>query len=225
MRRAMTNGRPGDWWERYGSLSGVLAVALWILGFAIFSTTAVDAADSAEEVREAYLDDEAAILVAGPVFMLGGAAFLWFLGALRTRLRAAEGEPAPLTAIAYATGIVTAAFFSALPLGDVAGAVADDDELEAAAAQALNEFGTGAFVVAQYMLFAFMIVVALVVLRTAALPRWLAWVNFALAVLLLAGPIGWLGLFLGLPLWVLLVSVLLWRSSAAAQPAPAPPAG
>jgi hypothetical protein len=214
----MPDGQPSDWWERYGSLSGVLAVALWILGFIIFSTTGVGGADSAAEVRDAYADDEGAILVAGPLFILGGVAFLWFLGALRTRLRAAEREPAALTAIAYATGIVTATFFSALPLGDVAGAIAEDDELEPAAAQALNEFGTGAFVGAEYMAIGFLLAVALVVLRTGVLSRWLAWVSLVLAVVLVIGPIGWLGLFFGFPLWVLAVSVLLWRRSAAERP-------
>jgi hypothetical protein len=208
----MAVGQRLDRWERYGPLSGGVAVALWVLGFIIFSTTGVDGADSAAEVRDSYADDEGAIFVAGPLFILGGAAFVWFLGSLRTRLRAAEGEPAALTAIAYATGIVTATFLSALPLGDVAGAVADDDELEPAAAQALSELGTGAFVGAEFMAIGFLLAVALVVLRTTALPRWLAWVSLVLALLLLIVPIGWLGLIFGFPLWVLLVSVLLWRA-------------
>ena len=204
--------RRGDWWERYGGLSGVVAVALWVLGFALFATTGVDGANGARELRDAYGDDGNVLLLAGPLFVLGGTAFLWFLGALRTRLLAAEGAPGSLTAIAYATGIATAVFLSALPLGDVAAALADNDELEPAAAQALKEIGTGAFVGAEFTAVGFLVAVALLILRTHALPRWLAWVSLALGALLLIGPIGWLGLIVGFPLWVLSVSVLLHRS-------------
>ena len=56
-----------------------------------------------------------------------------------------------------------------------------------------------------------MIATAVAVLRTGILPRWLAWVSLALALLLLIPPIGWLGLIFGLPLWTLLVSFLLWQ--------------
>lgn len=50
-----------------------------------------------------------------------------------------------------------------------------------------------------------------------AFPRWVAWVSLLLAVWLVIGPIGWLGLLFGVPVWTLLLSVLLWLQ--------APPAG
>lgn len=42
------------------------------------------------------------------------------------------------------------------------------------------------------------------------MPRWVAWVSLLLAVWLVIGPIGWLGLLFGVPAWTVLVSVLLW---------------
>jgi hypothetical protein len=50
----------------------------------------------------------------------------------------------------------------------------------------------------------------IVALRYGALPRWLAWVQFLVALVLLSGVIGWAALIFAFPLWVLLVSYLLW---------------
>ena len=44
-----------------------------------------------------------------------------------------------------------------------------------------------------------------------ALARWFGWFTVALALILAVPPVGWLGVFLGLPLLVLLASVLLFR--------------
>ena len=55
-------------------------------------------------------------------------------------------------------------------------------------------------------------------------PRWLAWVSLLLALWLVIGPIGWLALLFGLPLWTLLVSVLLLRRDDS-EDTPAEPAG
>ena len=53
----------------------------------------------------------------------------------------------------------------------------------------------------------------LVALRTAVLPRWLAWVSLLLALVLLIPPIGWAGILLGVPVWTLLLSLLLTRTA------------
>ena len=63
---------------------------------------------------------------------------------------------------------------------------------------------------------------ALVILRYGALPRWFAWVSLALALILVIFPIGWLGVIVGLPLWTLVASVLLYLRPAG-EPAPAGP--
>jgi hypothetical protein len=214
-------------WERYAPLAGVAAVVFWIVGFLLFVSTDVEGADTAAEILAGYKNDEGTILLAAWVFVFGGVLFLWFLGTLRARLRAAEGAPGHLTAVAFAGGIAAAVFLMSLPLGDVSGALADN--LEPAAAQALNEIGTAFFVGAEFSALALVVATALLVLRTGVLPRWLAWVSLLLGLWLLIGPIGWLGLIFGFPLWVIVVSVLLWRqaevpSDARAQLRPETPA-
>jgi hypothetical protein len=50
-------------------------------------------------------------------------------------------------------------------------------------------------------------------IRTAVLPTWLGWASLVVALLMLTviGPIGFIAIVIGLPLWVLVVSILLWR--------------
>jgi hypothetical protein len=102
-------------WERIGALSGLKAAVLFGAAFVIFLTTdpmgtprvpdianAADASafigDHQDALKVQLLLNSAAIL-----------AFLWFLGSLWSRLRAAEGGPARVSAIASAGGIVGAA--------------------------------------------------------------------------------------------------------------------
>jgi hypothetical protein len=58
-----------------------------------------------------------------------------------------------------------------------------------------------------------LVATGLAVLRTSALPRWLGWASLALALVMAVPPLGFFGLVLGLPLWTLAVSVLLFRAS------------
>jgi hypothetical protein len=51
---------------------------------------------------------------------------------------------------------------------------------------------------------------ALIVLRTGVLPVWMGWLELLIALGLLIVPIGWAFLLFGVPLWLLLASVLLY---------------
>jgi hypothetical protein len=52
---------------------------------------------------------------------------------------------------------------------------------------------------------------AMVALRYGGLPRWLAWIQVLVALVLLSGVIGWAALIFAFPVWVLVTSYLLWR--------------
>ena len=54
---------------------------------------------------------------------------------------------------------------------------------------------------------------AIASMRHAALPRWFGWLSLVLALILAFPLLGWLGVYLGLPLWVVTASVLLYRRS------------
>jgi hypothetical protein len=52
-----------------------------------------------------------------------------------------------------------------------------------------------------------------IILKTRVLPVWLAWVSFVLAVVALAGPLGFFA-FLATGIWVLIVAFFMWRYEA-----------
>ena len=56
-------------------------------------------------------------------------------------------------------------------------------------------------------------VVAVVAWRTRALPRWWAAFSGLVALVLLIGPIGWIGLIFGLPIWTLGTSLFVLLGS------------
>jgi hypothetical protein len=80
-----------------------------------------------------------------------------------------------------------------------------------ATAQTLNflqsDLGAAALTVGVSIL---MFGAAFIILKTRILPVWLAWVSFVLAVVALAGPIGFFA-FLATGIWILIVAFLMWR--------------
>ena len=197
-------------WERWAPLAGVAAVVLWAIGFVTAGAGPDFERATGQEWLTYITDNEGQILTSRVLFLLGTVLFLLFLGTFRVRLRAAEGEPGQWTSAAFASGIATAVLLIANVTPTLIGAIAGD-ALEPAAAQALGLVETAFFVAAEVAAAALVLATGLLALRTRFLPVWLGWASLALAVLLLILPIGWAALLVGFPLWVLIVSVLLWR--------------
>jgi hypothetical protein len=196
-------------WERLAALAGIVAVVLWIVSVLITENTNLPDDDKPLEILRWFQTESSAILAAGFLFMLGCLFFVIFVGALRARLVAAEGEGAFLTAIAFGAGLGVGFFTLLIPGPNLAGALAKD-ELLPQAAQALVIVDDAFFVAAELSAALMLTAAALVILRYGALPRWLGWVALVFALWLLIPPIGWAGLLLGLPLWTLAAAVLMW---------------
>jgi hypothetical protein len=196
-------------WERLAALAGIVAVVLWVVGVLI----AGEVPDEAEEILTRFQEESGRILAGGFIFQLGALFFFIFLGALRLRLFAAEGPTGFLTAIAFAAGVAVAIFLLGVPGGEMSAALAEED-LDASSALALANISDLFFIGAELSAALLLVAVGLLILRYGPMPRWLAWVSFVLALLLLIPPIGWAGLLFGFPLWVLAVSVLLWMRPA-----------
>jgi hypothetical protein len=196
-------------WERLAALAGIVAVVLWVVGVLIMEALGTEDRETAEEALAYLQDEENGILAAGFIFQLGALFFLVFLSALRSRLWGVEGGSGMLSTLAFASGVAVAIFLLALPGPDMSGAL-NNDELGAEAAHALSAldelFFLGAELSAAVLLFA----VGLLAVRRGALPAWLGWASFVIALLLLIPPIGWAGLLIGVPLWTLVTSLLLY---------------
>jgi hypothetical protein len=89
------------------------------------------------------------------------------------------------------------------------------DGLEPSAAQALGVVEYAFFIGAGIAGASLLAATGMLAIRTAVLPNWLGWASLVIALLMLTiiGPIGFIAIVIGLPLWVLVVSILLCRRS------------
>jgi hypothetical protein len=216
-------------WQRLAALTGVVAVVLWITGIIVQGEPPEEGGEEASagaggvDLLRWYNDETDTILAGGFMFQLGVLFFLIFLVALRGRLGIVEGPNGFLTLLASGAGIALAVFLLSAPAGDMAAAI-NDEELTPDSALALRLIEDGIFVGAQLSAALFVAATGLLVVRLRALPVWLGWISFLLALLLLIPPIGWVGVVFGLPLWMIATSVLLYLRAPAQQVTGVPPA-
>ncbi len=199
-----------DLWQRWGPLSGVAYVILFLVGILAGGE---GPGDTPEEHVAYYADagnrtKDFAIFF---VLVAAGLFFLWFLAGLRGILVRAEGEVARWTALAYGAGIASAALFlGAASLFVAPAGSAGDESFRNVNPSAVNILGNAGYA----MLVCSIIVAALLVLatsivalRTLVLPRWLSVAGFVVAPLLLLA-IFFVPIFLWLA-WILAVSAVL----------------
>ncbi len=198
--------------ERAAALTGITAVALWVTGLVVLETIADQPATNTTEARAlAYFEGEEHAILAGTFFfMLGAVFFLWFLGALRARLYLAEGGARRLTGTGYAGGVVAAASLLFMGSTQAAGTL-NKANLSPEAAQVYRGLGDAFFYAAEPATGVLILATGMIVLQTRALPTWLGWVSLGIGLWLLIPPIGWAALISAFPLWVIVVSLLLYR--------------
>src|SRR5205807_9920108 len=134
--------------------------------------------------------------------MLGSLGFVALVAGLRVRLVDAAGAASQLPGLALAGAAMAGVCGMLTAAVDVAGAVAKnaiDPSTAAAFHHSLDVFFLSAELAAIIPLAA----VAIVAWRTRVLPRWWAAFSGLVAVVLVVGPIGWLGLIFGVPIWTL----------------------
>lgn len=211
-----------DRWDRYATLTGAAAAVLWVVAMFVregMTNTVEASAAEPERVLGWFQGDTAGILVSALLFFGAALLFLWFMASVRIAAIAAEGTAGRLTALIFGNGLATAVLFFAFVAPDIAGAIAaSEDRLTAESAHALSIVGTGFFVAAEFTLAALFIASALLSFRRTFLPRWLAWTNVVLAVLLFIPPIGWAVVVVLFPLWLVVLSVLLYRQTEETAP-------
>jgi hypothetical protein len=198
--------------DRYSPLAGVVTVALWLVGaFLLEKDDRPDGRDTSAFVAWVQ-ENDTSILAGAIVFGFGVLFFLWLLASLRAALLEAEGGSGRLASIVFGAGIAVcvALMFAYLPHGQAA---FDHENTSDTAVEALVRTGDAFFGGAVLFSIPMLVATGLAVLRTSALPRWLGWASLALALVMAVPPLGFFGLVLGLPLWTLAVSVLLYRAA------------
>lgn len=196
--------------ERLAPLTGVAAVVLWVVGtFLLEKDDRPDGKDTAAFV--AWVEEnDSAIVAGGVIFGFGVLFFLWMLGSLRSALAGAEGGTGRLASIVFGSGVATSVCLMAIYLPH-AQAAFDHANISDTSVDALVHVGDAFFAGVQLFAIPLALATALATLRHGPLPRAFGWASAVLALILAVPPVGWLGVYLGLPLWVLALSLLLFR--------------
>lgn len=155
--------------------------------------------------------DTATIALALNLIPFAGVAFLWFIGVLRDRLGRQEDRFFATVFFGSALLYLAMLFAGAAVIGAVMllASTAEPNQLTSSAtfrfARAAAYIVTNVY--ATKMAAVFMISTSTVVIYTGIAPRWIAFIGYLLASVLLIGSyyIGWS--FAVLPVWVLLISV------------------
>ena len=200
-----------DGLERFGLLAGGLAGVLWVVSvFLLEGAGNPSGPDSGAEIVDFYRDNRAAILIGATLHGLGGFLFLWFVASLRAVL-GTLAAPAWLTAATVIGGTAGGALMLGMMGGQSTGATTDADVLTPDAAIVFWRLAHTFFIAAELALAVFVGAVAILALRRVVLTRWLGWFGLVVTILLLIPPIGWAALLFLLPIWLVAVSVVLWR--------------
>jgi hypothetical protein len=175
--------------------------------------------DSTADIVDFY-DDTGTQLTTAGLIALTALFFTFFAAALRARMRAVESL-STLIMVGGAIFAIGLAIFAGIQF-TLTDLVDTDKHIDPGALQALNAANTDLFFPAILGLAVFYFSTAVAILSTGALPRWWGWITLVLAILSVAGPLGFAAFVLTLP-WILVASILLMRSPERSA-APRPPA-
>jgi hypothetical protein len=197
--------------RRIAPLSGALAAVLWSVAVVVLEVGGNPAGpDSAEEIAAHFRDDRSAILASGTLHVLGGFFFLWFVSVLGSALRPLDDRLSWLRTAALVGGTAAGAMMLALTGPQTTGATTDEELLSPDAALAFWRLAHTFFIGAEFAFAVFVAAVSLVALAGFLLPRWLGWFGLFVTLVLLVVPVGWIALLLLVPIWLAVVSVLLF---------------
>ena len=150
-----------------------------------------------------------------------GIAFLWFIAVLRDRLGELEDRFFATVFLGSGLLFVAMTFVMAVIAGGIIRVLGSgSDDLVRSGAYALGrvEVSEAMQIYAMKMAAVFMISTSTIALRTRIVPRWMTFLGYLLAVVLLlsVGTIDWIPLVF--PLWVLLISTHILMENLRAQP-------
>ena len=208
-------------YEKWAALGGVVFVVLTVIG-AFIAGSPPKVSDPDGKIVKFTKDNQDALRVAAYLTGLGLAFFLFFLGAVGSRLR--QAGTGRLAATAVMGGVATVAI-AAVGFGISAyGAL---HPLESAVTFRLSTVVVGMLAFAAFV---FTEATSIVIVRTKFLPAWLGWFGGLVALLWLVGSaavategdtifaIGFVA-FLAWALWLIVLSVMLFRTTDSAPAA------
>jgi hypothetical protein len=202
----MTDGR----WARWTAGAGLLFVVFLVASF--FITNTPGSGDSAATIRSYYVNHNVEVKVSALLVYLAVVVGVWFYVWLWRYFRSFSGTEVP--AVGSLIGAVIFAISGVLSSGIYFAFTDHTKQLNPGALVALNQIENDlTWPMTIVGIAIFYVAAGVIIYRARALPRWLAWVSWVLTVVALVPPVSFFSL-LATPIWVLIVSFLLWRKSA-----------
>ncbi len=180
-------------WRRIGAAAGIAYPILQLLAQGLIQVGGAEPpfGAPAPQILEFFQNRNPSLFaVGGYLSALSLVVFLWFLGALWSELRAAEGGTGMLSAIALGSGLVTVATYNSAGGWGLA-MFRLGEGLDPQMAQMLFDQGNFAFASSWISLGSMVLAAGLLLRRAAHFPGWLGWGSVVLA----------LGLFIGRAVW------------------------
>jgi hypothetical protein len=188
--------------NRRWALVGPLTIVLWVVGIILINRNGPADHATGAQILAWYKSDSDTVVLGAWLFMLGCLGFVVFVSGLRVRLSEVVGRASQLPMLAL-VGAAMAGLSGMLTAGvDLAGGI-DKNDIDPATAATFHHSVDIFFVGAELAAILPLAAVAILAWRTRVLPRWWAAFSGLVAVVLLIGPIGWLGLIFGVPIWTL----------------------
>jgi hypothetical protein len=207
--------------QRFAPLSGVVFVAMLVVAVIIGGETP-DNDDSLASIANFWRENDSDQIWSSAIGAWSTVFFLWFAASLRNTLRRSEGDEPRLSSLSFAGAVIGAG--GLLAAFSISFAAADGaDDLSAVALKTLTVLSNGFFFPIGAGFAVFFIAAGVLAVRTAALPVWLGWITVVLGIACLT-PAGFFAFLVG-AIWILIVSVMIYRMEAgpAKRPEPTPP--
>src|SRR3954468_15441496 len=190
--------------------AAVAGIVFSLLMFAIFALLRPSIPDDPLESGAWLVSNTRAIAVALNLVPFAGVAFLWSVGVLRDRLDRQEDRFFATVFLGSALLFLSMLFVAAAATGGgmMGASVSEPHEISSTTfrfARAASYIIVNVY--ATKMAAVFMVTTSTLVIYTAIAPRWIAFVGYALALLLLLGSYHIVFSFAILPAWMFLISV------------------
>lgn len=210
--------------ERIGPVAGVIAVVLTVISFVMTNSDAPDFIDDPDKIASYYADDPGKLMGGFTIDALGTVLLVVFAAAVYVRLGGIRRGTLPPAAFGGAVAMgAMFMVYDVINLG-LTFRADEDGSVPADTAAVLNDIANLALGLGATMFAAvFVAATAWSALGNGALPRWLCFASFVVALGLAIPPISWAFLLL-LLIWVVVVSVVMWTRPTVADAAAPPPA-
>jgi hypothetical protein len=193
-------------YARWMPITGILFIALAIVGFIVGGEPPDAAGNSAEEIVQFYTDNQGSVMAGVIILSVATVLFVFFASFLRSVLDRGDGEDGMFSRISFVGAVVFAVGGAIdgtliIAMSEAAG------EVEPAQIETLQAFWDNDFLPLALGVVLFALGSGISIVLHRSLPVWLGWIAIVIGIIGMT-PLGWIA-FMAAGVWILVVSVML----------------